>query len=166
MMLYHSDDPDNNPFSYTMKAETEECYEKVAQRLVQFAIRIFQAENAPIEANFSDLQAQSLQHLIDLLPTTQQHVQPQIIAAYHNVLKSLFFSIHPLIDMLVHEDPISIFLICTNITDNMCNFKPPGAIATTCLTLLHLMRLAAVKEIDGLRQVDNRPDATLKSVHV
>jgi hypothetical protein len=162
MTVYHRDDPENKPFSYTMKEETEERYEKMAQRLVRFAIRVFEVEDAPIKANFSELQAQSLQRLINLLPSTQQHVQPRIITAYHDVLKSLFFSIHPLIDTLVHEDPISIFLICTNITDNMCNFKPPGAIATTCSTLLHIMRLAAVKEIDGLRQVDNRPDATLK----
>jgi len=116
-----------------MKEETEEHYEKMAQRLVRFAIRAYQAgDDAPIKANLSEAQEESLQELIDLLPTTQPHVQQQIINAYHNVLKSLFFSVHPLIDTLMHEDPISIFLICTNVTDNMCNFKPPGAIATAC----------------------------------
>ena len=146
-----------------MKEESEERYEKMAQRLVRFAIRVFQAEDPPINANLSKAQEESLQELIDLLPTTQRrHVQPHIIDAYHNVLKSLLFSIHPLIDTFVHEDPISIFLICTNITDNMCNFKPPGAIANTCSTLLHIMRLAAVKQIDALREDDVRIDATLK----
>ena len=77
---------------------SEEHYEKMAQWLVQFAIYVFQAEDPLISANLSKAQEESLQELINLLPTTQcHHVQLYIIHAYHNVLKSLLSQSTPLL---------------------------------------------------------------------
>ena len=158
-----SDDPVNMPFSYTMKEESEDRCEYLAEQLVRFAVRAYTAgEDAPIDVEFSPEQAMALEDLITTLPTSQDELGMSSCDAYHAVLKSLLFSIHPNIDTLMHKDPISLFLICLNTQDQMCNFKHPSSIANSCSALLHIMRLAAVREISVLQESDTRTDATLK----
>jgi hypothetical protein len=169
MMMAGSDNPVNMPFSYTMKEETEDRYEEVAERLVCFAVQVFSGgEDAPINVNFSPEQATSLDHLNATLPIPTSQQQPGMSScdAYHAVLKSLLFSIHPNINTLMHKYPISLFLICLNTQDRMCNFKHPRSIATSCSTLLHIMQLAAVREIRILQDPDAHVDAALKSVYL
>jgi hypothetical protein len=57
----------NAPFSYTMKQETECCYHLMAERLVCFALQLYDDE-APVNVEFSLEQEESLEAFDWALP--------------------------------------------------------------------------------------------------
>lgn len=146
-----------------MKQESERRYQHVAEQLVYFALQLYIAgEYAPVEVEFSPEQAECLENFNCALPRRQATPRPSnFLDLYHKLLCSLFFSVHPGVDANSAKDPITLFMICINLENEMGNFKEPTLIASSCTSMVHTMRLVAVKEISIRRDSDTRPDATL-----
>lgn len=145
-----------------MKQETEHRYQLMAERLVCFALQLYNAEDeAPVEVAFSQEQEECLEALDQALPRRRTPRPSNFLDLYHKLLCSLLFSVHPNVDANSEKDPMTIFMICINLENAMGNFKEPHMIATSCSMMLHIMRLVAVKEISLRRTSDTRPDATL-----
>jgi hypothetical protein len=146
-----------------MKQETEYRYQLMAEQLIYFTLQLYNAgDEAPIEVAFSQEQSECLEAFDYALPHHRTPRPSNFLDLYHKLLHSLLFSIHPNVDANSEKDPMTIFMICINLENAMGNFKQPSMIATSCSTMLHIMRLVAVKEISLKRASDARPDATLQ----
>lgn len=138
-----------------------------------FFIRIWQChqdDELPIPLLISEEILTDIEYLYDCIMGHIDDLEDKdFIDITHRLFGHLFFNIHPELDMSTDKDLFNFFVICLNTTFDG-NFKPPTLIATSCSTLVHIMRLVSIKEINFKRNsqeyLDNPlPDGTLRQVN-
>lgn len=145
---FNRNEKSNLPFHYLQTECSQQQYERMGEVIVCFALRVHIGHQSPFPILLSSTQQECIETLQDALSSAHSD-EPECILAYHRVLASLSFAVHPEIDSNRTKEFWNALLMCTSLGGDESTFKSSHSIASTCSKLSHVLRLVAIKELKG-----------------